>query len=232
MKQSTLPDFLAADLDIVSIGINLSLYSVERGFYFARPGKRFWPALNASGLVSPPVVPSREAVDLLFREHRIGFTDLVNQQNTYYSMNAMLRVRRGRSVERSMSVAQSPRLTLAWLSGLAGILLLAGCAYPYGYGYGGYYYGSSCWPYDCDDWNHRHHRHRHGHDDDDDNGGKHDYRGDTQGDRPRFDPDRHAGDFPRREEPNPRTAEPAGPGRARPPAQSPYWIPQQRDSKN
>jgi TDG/mug DNA glycosylase family protein len=79
MTRPTLPDFLAPGLDIVSIGINPSLYSVERGFYFARPGNRFWPALNASGLVVPPVAPSREAVELLFHKYRIGFTDLVKR---------------------------------------------------------------------------------------------------------------------------------------------------------
>jgi len=41
MKPKTLPDHLAPGLDIVSIGINPSRYSVERGFYFARPGNRF-----------------------------------------------------------------------------------------------------------------------------------------------------------------------------------------------
>lgn len=79
MKRPTLPDFVAPGLDIVSIGINPSLYSVERGFYFARPGNRFWPALNASGLVSPPLEPSRQAVERLFHEYRIGFTDLVKR---------------------------------------------------------------------------------------------------------------------------------------------------------
>lgn len=79
VSQCTLPDYLAPGLDIVSIGINPSLYSVERGFYFARPGNRFWPALNASGLATPPVEPSRAAVEQLFRDRRIGFTDLVKR---------------------------------------------------------------------------------------------------------------------------------------------------------
>src|SRR5258705_13470111 len=79
MTRRTLPDFLAPGLDIVSIGINPSLYSVERGFYFARPGNRFWPALNASGMIGPPLAPSRDPVELLFRRYHIGFTDLVKR---------------------------------------------------------------------------------------------------------------------------------------------------------
>jgi TDG/mug DNA glycosylase family protein len=75
----TLPDYLGPGLDIVSIGINPSVYSAERGFNFARPGNRFWPALNASGLVPERLEPSRAAVRRLFRVHRIGFTDLVKR---------------------------------------------------------------------------------------------------------------------------------------------------------
>jgi len=79
MTSPTLPDFIAPGLDILSIGINPSVYSVERGFPFARPGNRFWPALNASGLVAEPMPPSRESVERLLRESRIGFTDLVKR---------------------------------------------------------------------------------------------------------------------------------------------------------
>lgn len=151
-----------------------------------------------------------------------------------------------------MSLAQSPRPALAGLAGLAGLLLLAGCAYQdgyyydpspgygygygsygYSYGYGGGYYGSPCWPYGCRDWKHRHRHHRHWDDDDDDDGGKHRRHDGMQGGRPRFDPNRQAGDFPRRQEQqNPRHAEPAAPAGTLPPA-SPkrYWFPQ-RDSKN
>ena len=47
---STLPDYLAPGLDLVFIGINPSLYSVQRGHYFARRTNRFWPALSRSRL--------------------------------------------------------------------------------------------------------------------------------------------------------------------------------------
>jgi hypothetical protein len=154
-----------------------------------------------------------------------------------------------------MSLAQLLGPTPAWLAGLAGLLLLAGCAYQdgyyydpspgyaydygyggYGYGYGGYYYGGSpCWPYGCRDWKHRHRHHRDWDDDDDDDGGKHRSHDGMQGNRPRFDPNRQAGDFPRRQEQqNPRQAEPSAPARVRPqgPAQPYYYLPRQRDSKN
>jgi len=46
----TLPDYLRPGLDVVFVGINPGLYSVQRGHYFARSTNRFWPAFSASKL--------------------------------------------------------------------------------------------------------------------------------------------------------------------------------------
>ena len=75
----TLPDYLRPDLDIVSIGLNPSLPSVRAGFYFANPRNRFWRALNASGLVSETLEPGSEAMEFLFNNYSIGFTDVVKR---------------------------------------------------------------------------------------------------------------------------------------------------------
>jgi len=115
MSQRTLPDFLAPGLNIVSIGINPSLYSVERGFYFARPGNRFWPALNASALVVPPVAPSLEAVELLFHEYRIGFTDLVKRATARAAELSDADYRRGTRLLREKLVRHAP--AIAWFHG-------------------------------------------------------------------------------------------------------------------
>ena len=72
----TLPDYLAPGLRVLSVGINPSLRAVREGFYFPNPHNRFWPALNASGLLQAPVVPGPEAMTLILRRDRIGFTDL------------------------------------------------------------------------------------------------------------------------------------------------------------
>ncbi len=72
----TLPDYLAADLRLLSVGINPSLRAVREGFYFPNPQNRFWPALNASGLLAAPVVPGPAAMALILARDRIGFTDL------------------------------------------------------------------------------------------------------------------------------------------------------------
>ena len=111
----TLPDYLGPGLDIVSIGINPSVYSVERGFNFARPGNRFWPALNASGLVPEPLEPSVTAVKRLFRAHRIGFTDLVKRATARADELTAADYARGvRLLERKL---RRHRPAIAWFQG-------------------------------------------------------------------------------------------------------------------
>ena len=72
----TLPDYLAPGLRLLSVGINPSLRAVREGFYFPNPQNRFWPALNASGLLAAPVTPGPAAMKLILARDRIGFTDL------------------------------------------------------------------------------------------------------------------------------------------------------------
>jgi TDG/mug DNA glycosylase family protein len=75
----TLPDYLRPGLLIVSIGLNPSLVSARRGFYFANPRNRFWSALDRSGLVDEALEPGKRALERLFERHAIGFTDLVKR---------------------------------------------------------------------------------------------------------------------------------------------------------
>jgi TDG/mug DNA glycosylase family protein len=80
----TLPDLLRSGLKIVFVGINPSLFSVQRGHYFARTTNRFWPCFSRSVLS----LEARQAlgVDMLKPEHDrplldhgFGFTDLVKR---------------------------------------------------------------------------------------------------------------------------------------------------------
>jgi TDG/mug DNA glycosylase family protein len=80
----TLPDYLQPGLDIVFVGINPGLYSVQRGHYFARLTSRFWPAFSASKLSER--VRRALGTDTLRAEHDaelprfgIGFTDVVKR---------------------------------------------------------------------------------------------------------------------------------------------------------
>jgi len=80
----TLPDHLRSGLDVVFIGINPGLYSVERGHYFARSTSRFWPAFSASRLSQSmrhelgveTLLPKHDA-DLL--RFGFGITDVVKK---------------------------------------------------------------------------------------------------------------------------------------------------------
>jgi TDG/mug DNA glycosylase family protein len=72
----TLPDYLAADLKLLFIGINPGSYSAKVGHYYARPGNLFWWALSNSGLVPKEFGPENDA-DLL--KLGIGLTDVVKR---------------------------------------------------------------------------------------------------------------------------------------------------------
>ena len=45
----TVPDVLAPGLTVLFCGINPGLYSAFTGHHFARPGNRFWPAIQRAG---------------------------------------------------------------------------------------------------------------------------------------------------------------------------------------
>jgi TDG/mug DNA glycosylase family protein len=84
MDAPALPDLLAANLDVVFVGINPSVYSARRGHYFARAANRFWPCFSRSVLSRP----AREALgtdtlgpqhDGLLLAYGVGFTDVVKR---------------------------------------------------------------------------------------------------------------------------------------------------------
>ena len=70
------PDIAAPHLKILFVGINPGLYSGAVGHHFARPGNRFWPALQRAGL-TPRLFTPREERELL--KSGIGITNIVNR---------------------------------------------------------------------------------------------------------------------------------------------------------
>jgi double-stranded uracil-DNA glycosylase len=83
----TLPDYLQPGLDLVFIGINPGLYSVQRGHYFARSTSRFWPGFSASALSER--VRQGLGTAVLHPEHDaelprfgIGLTDVVKRPSS------------------------------------------------------------------------------------------------------------------------------------------------------
>jgi len=83
-KFKTLDDLLKRNLDVIFVGINPSVYSVERGHYFARPGNRFWPCLSRSKLSSEARNALRVQMltpdhDRALKKFGIGFTDVAKR---------------------------------------------------------------------------------------------------------------------------------------------------------
>jgi TDG/mug DNA glycosylase family protein len=70
----TIRDVIAPDLRVLFCGINPGLYSAATGHHFARPGNRFWPALQAGGFTPAVLHPSERRA--LLREG-CGITNLV-----------------------------------------------------------------------------------------------------------------------------------------------------------
>lgn len=121
-----LPDWLARDLRVVSIGINPSLPSARAGFPFANPRNRFWPALNASRLLSAPVEPGIAAMQTLLERERIGFTDVVKRAS---AMEKDLRAAEFRTgAEMLLEKMQRFRPRLLWLHGKTPLRWLARAA--------------------------------------------------------------------------------------------------------
>lgn len=73
-RARTLADTVGPGMRLLICGLNPSVYSADRGFGFARPGNRFWPAVVAAGLVGRP----RDPVHAL-AHHGIGMTDLAKR---------------------------------------------------------------------------------------------------------------------------------------------------------
>ena len=75
VRERTLPDYVGADMRMLLVGLNPSIYSADAGVGFARPGNRFWPAAIGGRAWSPgteiPVTRSTA--------HGIGMTDMVKR---------------------------------------------------------------------------------------------------------------------------------------------------------
>ena len=70
------PDVVAPRLKVLFVGINPGLYSAAARHHFARPGNRFWPALQRAGLTPRLFFPYEEREML---KHGLGITNIVNR---------------------------------------------------------------------------------------------------------------------------------------------------------
>ncbi len=75
-RHKTVKDIIRPGLNVLFVGINPGLYTAAIGHHFGRPGNRFWPALNASGLLKNPLTPYDSARLL---DSSLGITNIVSR---------------------------------------------------------------------------------------------------------------------------------------------------------
>lgn len=114
-EHKTLPDYLAQGLDIVLVGINPSVYSVQVGHYFGNPRNRFWEALNRSEIVGKLLAPHQDSTIM---QYGIGFTDVVKRPTPQASGLKAADYRQGCPVLRAKLLEYQPRI--ACFHGLTG----------------------------------------------------------------------------------------------------------------
>lgn len=69
-------DVIGPECSILFCGVNPGLLSGSTGYHFARPGNRFWKALQLSGLTDRLLDPSEQA---LLPAYGIGITNIVRR---------------------------------------------------------------------------------------------------------------------------------------------------------
>jgi double-stranded uracil-DNA glycosylase len=92
----TLPDVLpepGAPFRVLFCGINPGLYSAATGWHFARPGNRFWPAMQLSGFTPRRLAPCEQG---LLPGLGLGITNLVARPTAQAAELARAELRAGR----------------------------------------------------------------------------------------------------------------------------------------
>jgi TDG/mug DNA glycosylase family protein len=106
-RSGSVPDVLAEGLDVVFVGINPGLYSAAVGHHFARPGNRFWKALDRSGFTSREWSPFDDG-DLV--TVGIGITNLVDRPTATANELTPAELRAGRATLETKIARTHPRI--------------------------------------------------------------------------------------------------------------------------
>jgi double-stranded uracil-DNA glycosylase len=109
-RDRTIPDVLpepGAVFRVLFCGINPGLYSAATGWHFARPGNRFWPALQLSGFTPRLLAPSEQ--DLL-PSFGLGITNLVARATAQASELDSAELRAGAEQLRALADRHRPRI--------------------------------------------------------------------------------------------------------------------------
>ncbi len=105
-RRKTVRDVIRPGLDVLFVGINPGLYTAAIGHHFGRPGNRFWPALNLSGLLRRPLTP-RDSERLL--ESNLGITNIVARATARADELSREELRRGARILMRKILRLKPR---------------------------------------------------------------------------------------------------------------------------
>ncbi len=108
-KNATIPDVLPAPgepFHVLFAGINPGLYSAATGWHFARPGNRFWPALEASGFTPRLLQPSEQAE---LTRYGLGITNVAARATAQAAELTAGELREGAARLLALAVARRPR---------------------------------------------------------------------------------------------------------------------------
>ncbi|HET7691111.1 MAG TPA: mismatch-specific DNA-glycosylase [Nocardioidaceae bacterium] len=107
------PDLLGPGLKLLFVGINPGLWTAAVQAHFARPGNRFYPALEKAGIITHPIRPS-EGMSDKDRQHLvdrgIGITNLVRRATAGASDLSAEELREGGAALRRLVAATRPRV--------------------------------------------------------------------------------------------------------------------------
>ncbi|MEZ5218204.1 MAG: mismatch-specific DNA-glycosylase [Ilumatobacteraceae bacterium] len=111
---ATVPDLMPPDrLRLLIVGINPGLWTAASGAHFARPGNRFWPALERAGIL-PHTVDASAGLDpndeALLIERGIGITNLVPVATARADQLTTAQLRAGGEALRAVVRARAPRV--------------------------------------------------------------------------------------------------------------------------
>jgi double-stranded uracil-DNA glycosylase len=109
-RDRTIPDVLpepGALFRVLFCGINPGLYSAATGWHFARPGNRFWPALELSGFTPRRLAPREQ--DLL-PGFGLGITNLVARATAQAAELDSAELRAGREHLAALVASHRPRI--------------------------------------------------------------------------------------------------------------------------
>ena len=119
MGAKPLRDVIAPGLAVLFCGINPSLVSAERGHHFARPGNRFWPAIQLAGFTPRRLAPDEDGE---LPRYGVGVTNLVDRPTRAASELSVDELRAGVEALARLVAHHRPRVVAvlgvtAWRTG-------------------------------------------------------------------------------------------------------------------